>query len=654
MDVKKVMSNLITELNNYTKAYDEGKPLISDKEWDDKYFTLVKLEEENNLRLPNSPTQSIDYQVVNKLEKVKHNHPMLSLSKSKDINVLKKFIGKERVFVMLKMDGLTCSLRYVNGRLVSAESRGNGEIGELITHNVKLLSSVPKSISFRDELIVDGEIICDYNNFELWKNEYANPRNMASGTIRLLDANESAKYNLTFVAWDVIKGFDEEKSLAKKLTDLQYYGFTCVDGFLYDNNKFNEFTFEETVERLKEIANKKAYPIDGVVVKYDDVDLYYSKGRNGHDFAGGKALKFYDEEYETKLKNIEWQVGRTSILSPVAVFDEVDLDGALTNKASLFNLDVIETYLNKPYIGQNIRVARMNMVIPKIVWGNKSAPEDAQFIELPTCCPACGSKVIIKSEEGYARNLYCSNPNCKGILLNKLDYFCGKFGLDIKGISASTLSFLIDQKWVRDYADLFNLTQFRQQWIKKNGYSITSVDKILNALEEAKTAELWRFISAIGIPMVGMNTAKEIAKHDKTWEDFYNHISNNFNFTTWDDFGPELNNAIYKYDYTVANELVKLFNLHNSLFIDCEKNRSLDGMTFCITGSLSHFVNREAMKEQIEKLGGKVTGSVSKKTTALINNDSESESSKNISAKKLSIPIITEEEFIKKYGVSAE
>ena len=326
MDVKKVMSNLITELNNYTKAYDEGKPLISDKEWDDKYFTLVKLEEENNLRLPNSPTQSIDYQVVNKLEKVKHNHPMLSLSKSKDINVLKKFIGKERVFVMLKMDGLTCSLRYVNGRLVSAESRGNGEIGELITHNVKLLSSVPKSISFRDELIVDGEIICDYNNFELWKNEYANPRNMASGTIRLLDANESAKYNLTFIAWDVIKGFDEEKSLAKKLADLRYYGFTCVDGFLYDNDEFNEFTFEETVERLKEIANKKAYPIDGVVVKYDDVDLYYSKGRNGHDFAGGKALKFYDEEYETKLRNIEWQVGRTSILSPVAVFDEVDLD----------------------------------------------------------------------------------------------------------------------------------------------------------------------------------------------------------------------------------------------------------------------------------------------------------------------------------------
>ena len=198
------------------------------------------------------------------------------------------------------------------------------------------------------------------------------------------------------------------------------------------------------------------------------------------------------------------------------------------------------------------------------------------------------------------------------------------------------------------------MAQFRPQWIKKNGYSITSVDKILNAIEEAKTAELWRFISAIGIPMVGMNTAKEIAKHDKTWEDFYNHISNNFNFTTWDDFGPELNNAIYKYDYTGINELVKLFNLHNSLFVDCEENRSLDGMTFCITGSLSHFVNREAMKEQIERLGGKVSGSVSKKTTALINNDSESESSKNISAKKLSIPIITEEEFIKKYGVSAE
>lgn len=651
MDIKEVMSNLITELNNYTKAYDEGKPLISDKEWDDKYFALVKMEEENNLRLPNSPTQSIDYQVVNKLEKVKHNHPMLSLSKSKDINVLKKFIGKERVFVMLKMDGLTCSLRYVNGHLVSAESRGNGEVGELITHNAKLLPSVPKSISFRDELIVDGEIICDYNNFELWKNEYSNPRNMASGTIRLLDASESAKYNLTFVVWDVIKGFDEEKSLAQKLVALQRYGFTCVDGFLNDNDEFN---FEETVERLKEIANKKAYPIDGVVVKYDDVDLYYSKGRNGHDFAGGKALKFYDEEYETKLRDIEWQVGRTSILSPVAVFDEVDLDGALTNKASLFNLDIIETYLNKPYIGQNIRVARMNMVIPKIVWGDKSTHEDAQFIELPPCCPACGSKLIIKSEEGYARNLYCSNSNCKGILLNKLDYFCGKFGLDIKGVSASTLSFLIDQEWVKSYADLFNLTQYRAQWIKKNGYSITSVDKILSALESAKSAELWRFISAIGIPMVGINTAKEIAKRNKEWNNFYNLIINNFNFTAWDDFGPELNGAIYKYDYAPINELVKLFNLHNSLFVENEGEFSLNGMTFCITGSLNHFANRDVMKERIEALGGKVAGSVSKKTTALINNDSMSESSKNVSAKKLGIPIMMEEEFMEKYGVNAE
>lgn len=654
MDIKEVMSNLITELNNYTKAYDEGKPLISDKEWDDKYFTLVKMEEENNLRLPNSPTQSIDYQVVNKLEKVKHNHPMLSLSKSKDINVLKKFIGKERVFVMLKMDGLTCSLRYVDGHLISAESRGNGEVGELITHNVKLLSSVPKSISFRDELIVDGEIICDYNNFELWKNEYSNPRNMASGTIRLLDANESAKYNLTFVAWDVIKGFDEEKSLAKKLTDLQHYGFTCVDGFLYDNDEFNEFTFEETVERLKEIANKKAYPIDGVVVKYDDVDLYYSKGRNGHDFAGGKALKFYDEEYETKLRNIEWQVGRTSVLAPVAVFDEVDLDGALTNKASLSNLDIIETYLNKPYIGQNIRVARMNMVIPKIVWGDKSAPENAQFIELPTCCPVCGSQLIVKNEEGYARNLYCSNPDCKGIMLNKLVYFCGKFGLDIKGVSASTLSFLIDQEWVKGYADLFNLAQYRAQWVKKNGYSITSVDKILSAFEGAKSAELWRFISAIGIPMVGISTAKEIAKHNKEWSDFYNLVVNNFDFTTWDDFGPELNSAIYEYDYAPINELVKIFNLHNSLFADDVSEFSLNGMTFCITGSLNHFVNRDAMKEKIEALGGKVAGSVSKKTTALINNDSTSESSKNVSAKKLGIPIMTEAEFIEKYGVNVE
>lgn len=648
MNIELKMNQLIEELNTYTKAYDEGRPLISDKEWDDKYFALVKMEEENNLRLPNSPTQTIDYQVVNKLEKVKHNHPMLSLSKSKDIDVLKKFIGDERVYVMLKMDGLTCSLRYVDGHLVSAESRGNGEIGELITHNVRMLSSVPKSISFRDELIVDGEIICDYNNFEMWKNDYSNPRNMASGTIRLLDAKESSKYNLTFVAWDIIKGFDD-KLLSAKLNRLNQYGFICVDGF---TNESNDFNFEETIEKLKRIANEKAYPIDGVVVKYDDIDLYYSKGRNGHDFAGGKALKFYDEEYETVLRDIEWQVGRTSVLAPVAVFDEVDLDGALTNKASLFNLDIIEEYLDKPYVGQNIRVARMNMVIPKVVWGNKSIPEGAKLIEYPAVCPVCGSKVVMKSD-GKARNFYCSNPECKGVLLSKLDYFCGKSGLDIKGISSSALSFLLEQGWTTSFTDLFNLGQYRSKWVKETGYNNTSVDKILNALEEAKTAELWRFISAIGIPMVGVSTAKEIAKREKTWEDFYNLVITDFDFTQWDSFGPELNNAIHRYDYSEVIELVKLFNLHNSLFVEKDsKELSLNSLIFCITGSLNHFSNREELKGRIEAEGGKVSSSVSKKTTALINNDNTSESSKNITAKKLGIPILTEDEFLEKYEVN--
>lgn len=648
MNIELTMNKLIEELNRYTKAYDEGHPLISDKEWDDKYFTLIKMEEENNFRLPNSPTQTIDYQVVNKLEKVKHNHPMLSLSKSKDVEVLKKFIGNERVYVMLKMDGLTCSLRYVDGRLVSAESRGNGEIGELITHNVRMLSSVPKSISFRDELIVDGEIICDYNNFEMWKNDYSNPRNMASGTIRLLDAKESSKYNLTFVAWDVIKGFDD-KLLSTKLNKLQRYGFICVDGF---TNKSDDFNFEDTIEKLKRIANEKAYPIDGVVVKYDDVDVYYSKGRNGHDFAGGKALKFYDEEYETTLRDIEWQVGRTSVLAPVAVFDEVDLDGALTNKASLFNLDIIEEYLNRPYVEQNIRVARMNMVIPKVVWGDKVIPEGAKIIKFPAVCPVCGSAVIVKSD-GNARNLYCSNSDCKGVLLSKLDYFCGKSGLDIKGISSSALSFLLERGWATNFIDLFDLGQYRLNWVKETGYNNTSVDKILNALEEAKTAELWRFISAIGIPMVGISTAKEIAKRIKTWDDFYNLVIADFDFTQWESFGPELNNALHRYDYNEAIELVKLFNLHNSLFVEKDsKELSLSGLTFCITGLLNHFSNREELKGRIEVEGGKVSGSVSKKTTALINNDNTSESAKNITAKKLGIPILTEDEFLVKYEVN--
>lgn len=644
MDIEDTMLKLINELNAYTKAYDEGHPLISDQEWDEKYFLLLRMEEEAHIRLSNSPTQKVDYQVVNKLEKVQHNHPMLSLSKSKDIEVLKKFIGDQRAYIMLKMDGLTCSLRYLNGRLVSGETRGDGEIGELITHNIKMLPSVPKAISFQDELIVDGEIICDYNHFEEWEDEYSNPRNMAAGAIRLLDSAESAKYNLTFIAWDVIKGFDEEKSLAKRLERLKQYDFTCVDGFLSD-----EIDFETAVEELKMIAAEKAYPIDGIVVKYDDVDYYYSKGRNGHDFCGGKALKFYDEEYETRLRDIEWQVGRTGVLSPVAVFDEVDLDGALTNKASLFNVDIIQTYLHKPFIGQKIRVARMNMVIPRVMWGEERI-EVEKSINMPTICPSCGEKLEMRVSDAGVHNLYCINPGCQGILLNKIDYFCGKAGLDIKGISTAILSQLIDWGWVQRYDDLFTLCLHYNEWIKKPGFSVTSVKKILAAINEAKNCELWRFISAIGISLIGPNVAKEIAKREKTWADFLCDINKQFDFTLWDSFGEETNKAIYDYNYSQLIELIDIFNFQNSLFIETEcRDLPLTKLSFCVTGNLHCFENRDDFKAKIEQLGGKVVNSVSKKVSALINNDKDSESSKNVTAKKIGVPILTEEEFLKKY-----
>lgn len=650
MDIKETMQTLVDELNMLTKAYDEGHPLVSDKEWDDKYFELVKIEEESGIYLPDSPTQKIDFQVVNKLEKVAHNHPMLSLAKTKSIDDLKKFIGTESICMMHKMDGLTCSLRYVDGRLVSAETRGNGEIGENILHSAKVMKSIPKAISNREELIIDGEVICDYNTFELFKNEYSNPRNMASGTLRLLDAKESAKYNLTFVAWDIIKGFEEQELLSQKLESLKAYGFTVVN---YATNANEDFDIESSIESLKSSAAELGYPIDGVVVKYDNIKIYQSKGKTAHHFSGGIAFKFYDEEYETTLRDIEWQVGRTSILSPVAVFDEVDLDGALTNKASLSNLDIIETYLGKPYKGQPIKVARMNMVIPKVVWGDKTEADNVEYIMHPLLCPVCHHTTEVRTSESGSHNLYCSNPMCSGVLLNKLDYFCGKFGLDIKGISESTLTMLISWGWVSKYEDIFYLRDHRAEWVRKAGFSITSVDKILTAIDEAKNCELWRFISAIGIPTVGPNVAKEIAKREETWSKFELDIQNGFDFSIWDGFGPEMNTAILKYAYEDINNLVhNILNIQNTLYItDSDVAKPLSGLSICITGSLEEFSNREELSDKITALGGKIASGVSKKTSLLINNDSESTSSKNNKAKELGIPILTEKEFIEKYLV---
>ena len=354
----------IEKLNYYTKLYDEGVPEISDKEWDDLYFKLVKMEQATGIYLKDSPTQKISYTSINQLEKVEHNHPMLSLDKTKDIDIIKSFVNNKRYIAMLKMDGLTCSLTYRNGYLVSAETRGNGLIGENVLHNTLQIKNIPNRIKDTNEIVIDGEIICKYDDFKEFENEYKNPRNFASGSIRLLDSEECSKRKLFFVAWDCIKGISVE-TLTEKLSVLKDLGFTTVP-FQWGNS-IEDDIIEHSIKELKNVAKKLNYPIDGIVFKYDNINEYLAAGRTNHHFKGGIAYKFYDSCEQTELLNIEYTMGRTGILTPVAVFKEIELEGTTINRASLSNISILKQTLGEnPFVGQKIWISKRNQIIPKI------------------------------------------------------------------------------------------------------------------------------------------------------------------------------------------------------------------------------------------------------------------------------------------------
>lgn len=638
------MRDLIAKLNYHTTLYDSGKPSITDKEWDDMYFQLQELEKEFGVVLANSPTAHIDYQVMNKLNKVTHNHPMLSLNKTKDIDELVKFCNNIDCIAMAKMDGLTCSIKYQNGKLVSAETRGNGTIGEDITHNITFVKGVPVEIPIEEEFVVDGEIICTYADFEPFKDEYANPRNFASGSIRLLDARASAARNLTFVAWDCIKGFDNLSTLSEKLFKLNDLGFLFTPYIVLSafTDNITKEKINHAIYLIKDTAKEFAYPIDGIVFKYDNCKYYNSLGATEHHFKGGIAFKFYDEEYETHLRDIEWSIGKTGQLTPVAKFDDIDFGDSIVNRASLHNLNIVKQIFGRPYEGQLIKVVKQNMIIPQVTWGEKIDSDNdlISWFDPPEVCPICGGSTVIKDDF-----LYCSNPDCDGKFINHLDHFVGKKGLDIKGLSKATLQKLINWEWVTSLKDIFHLYSYQNEWAKKDGFGSKSVMNILTAIENSKDCELWQFISALSIPLIGSTYAKEIAKKCATWDDFRNTTD----FLMWDGFGLEMSSSLLDFDYGEADELVKeeIIHLKNSLQNQQTVESNINGKIICITGSLNHFKNRSELKSFIEEHGGKVTDSVSKKTNYLINNDINSSSSKNKKAHELNIPILTEDDLLK-------
>ena len=653
------ITHLVKCLNEYTKAYDEGNPLISDKEWDDLYFRLKELENKTGLVLSNSPTQTISYEVVNELEKKMHDHKMLSLDKTKSVEDVVRFSNNKEMLVMAKMDGLTCSLTYEDGELVAAETRGNGLVGENILHNVKTLPSVPKKIPYLQKLTIDGEIICTYKDFEKFSVGYANPRNFASGSIRLLDSKECAKRNLTFVAWDVITPFYDDNGevnfLSEKLRNLKSMSFTIVPFIRTPPLTKIEYV-EAFLNDIKWLAEECSYPIDGAVFKFNDCEYGKSLGETEHHFKNALAYKFYDDVFLTSLLDIEWTMGRTGTLTPVAIFTPVNIDGTEVNRASLHNISIMaKTLHGKPFYGQKLEVYKANMIIPQI--SNSGTVADAEnpccinYFTIPKFCPVCGELTEQKSECSCTI-LVCSNPNCPGKFINRLDHFCGKKGLDIKGISKATLEKLLDWGWVETYTDMFELTTHRSEWIKKPGFGVRSVDKILSAIEESRTCELHQFIAALGIPLIGTTAAKDLANHFKTWNDFISAVENKFKFYELPNFGAEMHLSISKFNYTEAKLMVEHYiNFNAAIEIQEETNTNISGKTFVITGKLNRFKNRDEIKNKIEALGGKVTGSVSKNTDYLINNDLTSDSSKNKSAKSLNIPIITEENFLEIFEI---
>lgn len=651
---------LVRYLNECTKAYDEGHPKITDEEWDNKYFELQELEKETGLILSNSPTQSISYEIVNALNKVEHSHKMLSLEKTKSVDEVTSFVGKKDFLVMCKMDGLTCSLTYRNGELVSAETRGNGLVGEDILHNARVLPSIPYKIPYMDELVIDGEIICTYTDFEKFSSDYKNPRNFAAGSIRLLDSKECSNRNLTFVAWDVITPMhcgDREWTVSQKLGYIKNCGFTIVPyatgpAFYVDDT---EVEMDMLIEQVTQMAQGYSYPIDGAVIKFNDCAYGRSLGETTHHFKNALAYKFYDETYQTSLLDIEWTMGRTGVLTPVAVFEPIDVDGSTVERASLHNVSILnETLHGWGYKGQKVEVFKANMIIPQIASAEK--PEDMPqytypWFKRPDCCPVCGGEVKY-SKLNDSMNLTCVSPTCPGKLINRLDHFCGKKGLDMKGISKATLEKLIDWGWVSDFTDIFELSIHKGEWVQKPGFGAKSVEKVLNAINTGANCELHQFIAALGIPLIGSTASKELAKHFETWEKFVEAAEGGFAFYTLPNFGSEMHNSIVEFNYAEARLLADHY-IHFNIpeVAPAPVGESLAGKTFVITGKLTHFKNRDEIKARIEALGGKVTGSVSKNTNFLINNDVNSTSSKNATAKSLGIPILSESDFIQTFGI---
>lgn len=647
MDKIKRIKELTASLNEYRDAYyNNSKLKISDYEYDSLFDELQTLENETGFILNNSPTHSVGYEIKSKLQKVKHSHPMLSLDKTKSIDDVISFLNGYTGIAMLKMDGLTTGVSYSDRKLVSAETRGNGVIGEDILHNARVIKNLPQQVSISD-LLVDGEVIIKRSDFEKINSaiineddKYKNLRNLASGSIRQLDSKVAASRNLNFIAWRSVNGVNDN-SFITRLHKLQELGFDVVP---YEKVpiKATKEDIKEIIDKLKSKAEYHGFPIDGIVFGYDDVTYGESLGATGHHLRSQIAYKFYDEEVVTILRNIEWSCGKTGNLTPVAIFDPVDLDGTEVSRASLHNVSICKEL--RLGIGDEISVYKANQIIPQI----RENLTMSNSLVIPDTCPICSGKTdIVKDNDTEV--LMCINLNCNGKLLGKLTHFVSKNAMNIDGLSEATLKKFLSLGFVKSFIDIYELKNaFGNDITKLDGFSKKSANKLFNSIEDSRNTTLYRFIYSLSIPLIGKTASKTISNYfDGNFNEFVNACENMFNWTILNDFGISMSLSIKQYyskNYNMINKLATYMNFQKKENINSSVN--LLGKTFVITGSLKHYTNRDALKESIESLGGKVSGSVSSKTNYLINNNVTSNSSKNKKAKELGIPIITEEEFV--------
>ena len=648
MDKLERTKQLIKELNNASYAYYNNVPIMPDYEWDKMYDELINLEEETGIVLSNSPTHNVGYSVADELKEVEHNHPMLSLDKTKSVDELIEFIGNKDCFLSVKADGLTTSLHYINGRLIGAETRGDGVKGTECLQNVLTMKNVPKEIPYKDELIIDGETIIGWDTFRKINDKlpedkkYKHPRNLVSGSLQLLDSKEAASRNMRFVAWRVIKGF-EHKTPSEDLFKAKDIGFEIIP--ILKSPRINQK--EELailLNQIRESADSHNIPYDGAVMAVDDYKIAESMGRTDKFFRHSMAYKYEDELFETVLTDIEWNTSKTGLINPVAIFDPVDLNGAITTRATLHNITYIKDMMLG--IGDRIRIYRSNMVIPKV---HDSIDKSSNF-NIPDRCPICGQPTKIVKDNN-SEVLVCTNDNCKGKLLGKLSHAVSRDALNIDGLSEATIEKFINLGWLNSIKDIYYLSAHENEMKVLDGFGKKSVDKLLASIEKSRKTSLERFLYSLSIPLLGKSASMMIA--DSVDYDFDTFIGKMIKGAEYFRYLPGVGDALisslntyWKNHYSDVLQLSNEFTFETQKSIMSETTNELENKTFVITGSVDHYHNRDALKADIEAHGGKVVRSVSSKVNYLINNDINSTSSKNKKAKSLNIPIISEDQFL--------